>query len=198
MRVLALADKRPVVDPATVAVQKGVDAVLCLGDLDRAWIESLMSLDLPRFGVHGNHDPEHLLRDLEVEDLHLRRTHVGGLTVAGFEGCVRYGKNTIHQYTQREATKLARRLPAADVLICHCPPLGINDDPEDPVAHRLRRAARVGRRVPPPPRAPRPRAPAPRPGHDPPRRHARALDLRVARARPALPAQAASSARLTP
>jgi Icc-related predicted phosphoesterase len=45
---------------------------------------------------------------------------------------VRYGKNTVHQYTQKEASKLARRLPAADVLICHCPPLGINDDPEDP------------------------------------------------------------------
>ena len=132
MRVLALADKRPLVDPATLATQQSVDAVLCLGDLDRAWIESLMSLDVPRLGVHGNHDPEHLLRDLEVDDLHLRRTHVGGLTVAGFEGCVRYGNNTIHQYTQREATKLARRLPAADVLICHCPPLGINDDPEDP------------------------------------------------------------------
>jgi Icc-related predicted phosphoesterase len=132
MRVLALADKRPIVDPATLARQQKVDAVFCLGDLDRAWIESLMSLDVPRFGVHGNHDPEDLLRDLEVEDLHLRRTQVGGLTVSGFEGCVRYGQNTLHQYTQREASKLARRLPAADVLICHCPPLGINDDPEDP------------------------------------------------------------------
>ena len=133
MRVLALADKRPPVDPATLARQKRVDAVLCLGDLDRAWIEPLMTLDLPRFGVHGNHDPEHVLRDLEIEDLHLRRTQVaGGITVAGFEGCVRYGSGGPHQYTQREASRLAKRLPAADVLLCHCPPLGINDDPDDP------------------------------------------------------------------
>jgi uncharacterized protein len=133
MRVLALADKRPPIDPATFARQKGVDAVLCLGDLDRAWIESLMSLDIPRFGVHGNHDPDHVLRELEIEDLHLRRTQLGGgITVAGFEGCVRYSDRATHQYTQREATKLAKRLPAADVLLCHCPPLGINDDPEDP------------------------------------------------------------------
>jgi Icc-related predicted phosphoesterase len=131
MRVLALADKRPPIDPATMARQTGVDAVFCLGDLDRAWIESLMSLDLPRYGVHGNHDPEHLLRDLEVEDLHLRRTQLCGLTVAGFEGCVRYRDHAVHQYSQREASKLARRLPAADVLLCHCPPFGINDDPED-------------------------------------------------------------------
>jgi uncharacterized protein len=133
MRVLALADKRPLIDPATMARQKGVDAVFCLGDLDRAWIESLMSLGIPRFGVHGNHDAEDVLRDLEIEDMHLRRTQVGGgITVAGFEGCVRYQRHAPHQYTQREASKLARRLPAADVLLCHCPPLGINDDPEDP------------------------------------------------------------------
>jgi Icc-related predicted phosphoesterase len=119
MRVLALADKP-------------LDAVFCLGDLDRAWIESLASLRLPRYGVHGNHDPEQVLRELDVEDLHMRRTQFGGVTVAGFEGCVRYSRGATHQYSQREAARLARRLPAADVLLCHCPPLGINDDPEDP------------------------------------------------------------------
>jgi Icc-related predicted phosphoesterase len=133
MRVLALADKRPLIDPATMAVQRRVDAVFCLGDLDRAWIESLMALDIPRYGVHGNHDPEHVLRELEIEDLHMRRTQLGGgMTAAGFEGCVRYQRGATHQYSQKEARKLARRLPAADVLLCHCPPLGINDDPDDP------------------------------------------------------------------
>jgi uncharacterized protein len=131
MRVLALADKRPPLDPAVMAEQMRVDAVLCLGDLDRAWIEPLMSLSLPRFGVHGNHDEPDLLRELEIEDLHLRRSALGGLTVAGFEGCVRYGKGP-HQYTQKEADKLVKRLPAADVLICHCPPYGVNDDADDP------------------------------------------------------------------
>ena len=37
-----------------------------------------------------------------------------------------------YQYTQREGTKMARKLPAAEVLVAHCPPLGINDDPDDP------------------------------------------------------------------
>ena len=41
MRVLALADKRPPLDPALMAEQMGVGAVICLGDLDRAWIEPL-------------------------------------------------------------------------------------------------------------------------------------------------------------
>jgi Icc-related predicted phosphoesterase len=132
VRVLALADKRPPVDPAAMALQAHVDAIVCLGDLDRAWIESIASVRVPRLGVHGNHDPDHVLREVEVEDLHMRRTATGGLTFAGFEGCVRYSRSGDHQYTQKEATKLARKLPAADVLICHCPPRGINDDPEDP------------------------------------------------------------------
>jgi uncharacterized protein len=132
VRVLALADKRPPVDPAAMALQAQVDAIVCLGDLDRAWIESIASVHLPRLGVHGNHDPDHVLREVEVEDLHMRRTAVGGLTFAGFEGCVRYSRSGDHQYTQKEASKLARKLPAADVLICHCPPRGINDDPDDP------------------------------------------------------------------
>jgi len=119
-------------DPALMAEQLGVDAVFCLGDLDRAWIESLAGLTVPRVGVHGNHDPPGLLQEVEVDDLHGRRASVGGLTVAGFEGCVRYGGGGPHHYTQRQASKLAKKLPAADILISHCPPRGINDDPEDP------------------------------------------------------------------
>ena len=133
MRVLALADQRPPLDAALMARKMHVDAVVLLGDLDRAWIEPLRMLrGIPRVGVHGNHDPSDLLQEMEVEDLHGRRTSLGGLTVAGFEGCVKYGRGGPHQYTQRQASKLARKLPAADVLIAHCPPAGINDDPDDP------------------------------------------------------------------
>lgn len=132
MRVLALADQRPPLDAALMAKRMQVDAVVLLGDLDRAWVESVSDLRLPRIGVHGNHDPEGVLADLAVDDLHLRRTWLGSVSVAGFEGCVRYGRGGPHQYTQRQAAKLARKLPSADVLICHCPPAGINDDPGDP------------------------------------------------------------------
>jgi Icc-related predicted phosphoesterase len=132
VRVLALADQRPPLDPALMARRLHVDAVLLLGDLDRAWIESLATLRLPRLGVHGNHDPEGLLPELDVEDIHGLRTSLGSLTIAGFEGCVRYGRGGAHQYTQKQASKLARKLPSADVLICHCPPEGVNDDPDDP------------------------------------------------------------------
>jgi len=132
MRVLALADRRSAVDPARIAVEARVDAIVCLGDLDRAWIESIMAVPLPRLGIHGNHDPEDLLKELEVDDLHLRRTSMNGLSFTGFEGCVRYARGRPHQYTQKEANKRARRRPGAAVLLSPCPPLGINDDPDDP------------------------------------------------------------------
>jgi Icc-related predicted phosphoesterase len=115
-----------------MAEQANVDAIVCLGDLDRAWIEPIRGVDVPRLGVHGNHDPENLLRELEVEDLHMRRTSLGGMSFVGFEGSVRYSRlGARYQYTQKEAAKLASRLPAADVLIAHSPPLGVNDDPAD-------------------------------------------------------------------
>jgi uncharacterized protein len=129
VRLLALADEPPPADPAELV--GGVDAVVTLGDLQPAWIGSLAGVELPRLGVHGNHDGEGELATLGIRDLHLRRAEVGGWSFAGFEGCVRY-RDGPHQYTQEEATHLARRLPAAEVLLCHCPPWGVNDEPDDP------------------------------------------------------------------
>ena len=132
MRVLALADKPPPMDPALMArkLRRAGDRLprRPRPGVDRAARERR----LPKLGVHGNHDAPDLLREVEVEDQHGRRTSLGGRTFAGFEGCVRYGRGGPHHYTQRQATKLAKRLPAADVLLCHCPPRGINDDPDDP------------------------------------------------------------------
>jgi Icc-related predicted phosphoesterase len=140
VRVLALADKPPPGDPAELVAGNAVDAVVTLGDLQPAWIASLGGLELPRLGVHGNHDCEHELTELGIRDLHLARADVGGMSFSGFEGCVRYREGP-HQYTQEEAAVLARRLPAADVLLCHCPPWGVNDEPDDP-AHVGFRALR--------------------------------------------------------
>lgn len=62
----------------------------------------------------------------------MRSAELGRLSFAGFEGWVRYRRDGAHQCTQAEATAMAERLPPADVLVCHCPPAGINDDPDDP------------------------------------------------------------------
>ncbi len=136
MRALALADRPFHADPAALAAQHDLDLVVCLGDLQPSWMERLDRVKLPKLGVRGNHDAEPYMEHFGIEDLHLRRVTLdAGVSVCGFEGCVSYHRGRGDRgpvYTQREAAKLIRRLPPADVLICHCPPFGVNDDPDDP------------------------------------------------------------------
>jgi Icc-related predicted phosphoesterase len=133
LKLLALADEPPRVDPATLVASNAAGAVVTLGDLEPEWLWSLDRVKLPKIGVHGNHDDDGTLATLGVEDVHLRRMEIGDWSFAGFAGCVRYGRGP-YQFTQRQAAKLAKHLPAADVLVCHCPPRGVNDEPDD-VAH---------------------------------------------------------------
>src|SRR4051812_48283244 len=141
MRLLVLADDAPPADPVELAVRNAVDAVVTLGDLRPEWLVSLPAAGVPLLGVHGNHDGVGDLARVGIEDIHRRRVEVGGWSFAGWEGCVRYGRGGPHQYTQEQADALVPALPAAEVLVCHCPPLGVDDDPDDP-AHVGVRALR--------------------------------------------------------
>jgi Icc-related predicted phosphoesterase len=136
MRVLALADRPFHADVAILAEQHDIDAIVTLGDLQPSWLETLDRVHMPKLGVYGNHDDEPYMAWFAIDDLHLNRIELdGGLSFAGFEGCVSYrrsGGRVGPSYTQEQASKLARRLPAADVLVCHCPPRGVNDDSDDP------------------------------------------------------------------
>jgi Icc-related predicted phosphoesterase len=134
VRLLVFADEPPPADPSVLVEGNAPDAIVTLGDLEAAWLGRLDGFAVPGLGVHGNHDGADELARLGVEDVHLRLVDVGGWTFAGFEGCVRYGDGAF-QYTQEQAAALAEQLPPADVLVCHCPPQGINDEPDDP-AHR--------------------------------------------------------------
>jgi Icc-related predicted phosphoesterase len=138
VRVLAVADEEV---PAVQARVRDlhVDLVLAAGDLPWDYLESVVALlDAPAAFVPGNHDPRtgrgigpHGLVDV---DGHVRT--VGGLRIAGLGGCVRYN-NGLHQYTQREYDRRARRMlreargaGAVDVLLTHAPPLGLGDQPD--------------------------------------------------------------------
>jgi uncharacterized protein len=132
VRLLALADEPPAVDPTRLARANDVEAVVTLGDLSADSIAPLADLEVPVLGVHGNHDDEGNFAALGVRDLHLSRMELDGWSFTGFEGCVRYREGAPYQYTQSEAARLARHLPPADVLLCHAPPRGVNDEPDDP------------------------------------------------------------------
>jgi Icc-related predicted phosphoesterase len=132
MRVLVFADQRPPADPAELVAANAPELVVTLGDLEPNWLASLASTDVPKVGVHGNHDGVDDLRTLGIEDLHLSRAEMGGWSFTGFEGSVRVHAPGPHLFSQDEAARLIRDLPAADVLVSHSPPLGINDAPDDP------------------------------------------------------------------
>jgi Icc-related predicted phosphoesterase len=129
VRLLVLADRPPPGDVLGWVRGNDPDVVVCCGDLDLAWIDGLRDVAVPKLGVYGNHDAGYM-PELGIADLHLARREVGGVSFAGFEGCVRY-RDGPHQYTQEQASALASTLPAADVLVCHAPPAGVNDEPGD-------------------------------------------------------------------
>lgn len=97
---------------------------------------------MPKLGVRGNHDGPDALSAIGAEDLNLRRVEAGGLSFSGFGGGPRYSHSEDrNEWTEEEAAELVERLPAADVLLTHTPPAGVNDDPDDPV-HRGPQALR--------------------------------------------------------
>jgi uncharacterized protein len=106
-----------------------------LGDLEPAWTEGLAEVELPKLGVRGNHDAPDALEALAVEDLHLRREQLAGLSFCGFGGSPRYSREGANEWTEEEAEQMLSRLPAADVLLTHAPPVDVNDEPDDRV-HR--------------------------------------------------------------
>jgi uncharacterized protein len=135
MQILALADEPPHAPLAELAAASQPDLVVLLGDLEPAWTDGLDRIELPKLGVRGNHDADGALEALGAEDLHLRRVELGGLSFSGFGGSPRYSSEGGNEWTEEEAAELVERLPAADVLLTHTPPAGVNDEPDDPV-HR--------------------------------------------------------------
>jgi Icc-related predicted phosphoesterase len=131
VRILAVADQQPHLPLQALVETHDPDVVVTLGDLEPDWLDSLKRYDVPVLGVYGNHDDGHYLEAGNTTDMHLHRVTLDGLTFTGFEGCVRYKRGAPLQYDQREARKLAKRLPPADVLIAHSPPKGVHDEPGD-------------------------------------------------------------------
>jgi Icc-related predicted phosphoesterase len=135
MRILAFADEPPHGPIAELIAANRPDLIVLLGDLEPAWTEGLAAVDLPKLGVLGNHDAQDALSVIGAEDVQLRRVEVNGLSFSGFGGSPRYSREGANEWTEKEARELVGRLPAADVLLTHSPPAGVNDEPDDP-AHR--------------------------------------------------------------
>lgn len=141
VRVLAVADEEiPAMESRARDLR--VDLVVGAGDLPWDYLEKLVSVvGAPAAYVPGNHDPRigrgtgaapHGMTSVDGQV-----AVVAGLRIAGLGGCVRYNDG-VHQYTQREYDRRARRLlrsarggAPVDLLLTHAPPKGLGDE-DDP------------------------------------------------------------------
>lgn len=137
MKILAIADRPPRTSIKETLADNSIDLICTLGDLDYFSLIDLKSVtNIPKIGVYGNHDSGRYFEELGIRNMHLTTFELGGLVFGGFQGCVRYKENPdAIMYTQEEASELIRKLPRVDVVLTHCPPYGVNDEPEE-VAHQ--------------------------------------------------------------
>jgi Icc-related predicted phosphoesterase len=150
-RILAVSD---VVDPLVYSGRirdrfGDIDLVLSCGDLPASYLDYIVSmLNVPLFGVRGNHDPRAGADEGEgtaFVDIHARAVRVRGLLIAGLAGSPRYNDGP-NQYGEFDARRqVARLLPALlynrlrfgrylDILVTHAPPRDVHDRPDR--AHR--------------------------------------------------------------
>jgi len=136
MNILAIADQPPRQSILKTLASNKIDIIVTLGDLELSQIRELEQVtDIPKLGVYGNHCSGNYFNELGIKNMHLQTFEYQGITFGGFEGCVRYKESVYAKmYTQEEAIQMLQNFPRVDIMLAHCPPYGINDDPTD-IAH---------------------------------------------------------------
>jgi Icc-related predicted phosphoesterase len=150
MRLLAVADtpERLLYDAFDPEEWRGrVDLVLACGDLDREYLEFLVTeLAVPVLYVPGNHDTTYRTQPPEgCDNLDERLVTMGGLRFAGIGGSMHYNAGPeAYQYTEHQMERRLRHLAfkvrwagGVEVMVSHAAPLHGDPafDATDP-AHR--------------------------------------------------------------
>jgi len=133
MRILAIADRPPFESIKEILLKQSVDVIVTLGDLEMHQIRELEDInDIPKLGVYGNHCSGMYMAELGIENMHLATKEINGIIFGGFEGSVKYKESSAKMYTQEQASELLKDFPYVDIMLCHAPPYGVNDEPDDP------------------------------------------------------------------
>ena len=140
MKILAVADRPPRKPFREILAENPVDLIITLGDLNMFDIQELETItEVPKIGVYGNHCSGNYFKKLGIRNMHLTTWEHQGILFGGFEGSVRYKPGDAPMYTQEQAQKLLKDFSRVDVMLTHCPPHGINDEPND-ITHQGFRA----------------------------------------------------------
>lgn len=99
------------------------DLVITLGDISVETMDYILFMS--RFiecvvGVPGNHDPKVVPG---LDDLHGRVREYHGIRIGGFGGANREDGAPNH-YSENDAAKVLKKMPAVDLFISHAPPAG--------------------------------------------------------------------------
>lgn len=130
MNVLLIADRAPDlgVSAGEYVKTNAIDLVVTAGDLYAFELQEIANSGVPMLGVYGNHCDGEYMAKLGITNLHRNKVTVANTSFVGLEGCVRYKPDPgAIMYTQDEYSQMIAELPAADVLVTHCPPRGVND-----------------------------------------------------------------------
>lgn len=141
-KAIILSDTKP--NQPIKDLAQGCDLVINLGDMFEDWLDDLNKINLPKIGVHGNHDFDlyynptrsDFFPRLGITDLHLNPTDLFGLTFVGFDGAMGYvyAENN-KPYKDIDIPKLQAELKKlddiskCDVFVTHTPSFGTLDLP---------------------------------------------------------------------
>jgi Icc-related predicted phosphoesterase len=151
VQLLAVSDHvEKLIDSSNIGKRFGrSELVISCGDLPSSYLEYIVSsLNIPLFGVRGNHDHTREFNEAPsgslgpgTVDLHARSVFTNGLLIAGLEGSMAYNGGPL-QYTEAGMRlQIARLVPQLlrnklrhgrylDILVTHAPPRGIHDQPD--------------------------------------------------------------------
>lgn len=141
MKILLLADAKPTLPIKELS--KNCELIILLGDLFLEWVEELNEIDIPKIGIHGNHEKREVLEKIGAINLHLKMYEHKRITFTGFDGDMAYvyaendlpyRENTNNQKLKSDLEELKNH-PKADVFISHYPSFGTLDIPHI-VGHR--------------------------------------------------------------
>ena len=124
LKMLIIADSHGCLEESDLPSHIDADVCFLLGDHSLQDIQIIKEkvVDIPIYGVLGNHDGFNLYDMCGIENVHGKVVEVNGVRIAGIQGSLRYKYSDMPLYTDEESVEIAENMDAADILISHDSP----------------------------------------------------------------------------